>query len=574
MTVQLRTLVRATFTGFFESELMPPGLPQVRLVIFAFVVVMFPATQLPLRAWQQYLAASRRTPEILDVLMWPHKLLFVTFAMVTTAVVALVIWDNVFPDRRDAFIIGHLPIRPRTIVGARLIALAGLMCLIALGSAAPSALFYGLVAGGYSDGGILRGVLAHFAATMGASIFAFLLLLALQGLLINLIPARWLQRAMVLLQFVFVVAALEALLFMPPIVHALERTMAPGSAMNSAWMTWAPPAWFLGLYEVLAGTRRPIDHLAIPAVAALTLLLPGAFGLYAFTFTRLMRRAVEARDADRVIHYRNPLVDWVPTVLTRSSIAEAVCRFAMVTVARSRKHRLLLTIFAGIGTTAAAASALVSISRGVRLVRTMTPEMVLPVGLVLIFFLVLGLRSLFAIPTEPSANWPFKLNDAADVRLHVRGASAALIGVGVLPVILLLAPLHVYALGAMRALGHSAVLLAAGLFLSEVVLRGFRRVPFTSAYSPPAARVRWMWPFWLAGYLIFSFTLSAIEGVLLHRFLPTAILVCALLLAADAVRRWREWDLGDAPQTLTFDEGEEDAPVTLELGGFLPTPGR
>ena len=38
MTGHLRTLTRASFTGFFESELMPPGLPQVRLAIFAFVL--------------------------------------------------------------------------------------------------------------------------------------------------------------------------------------------------------------------------------------------------------------------------------------------------------------------------------------------------------------------------------------------------------------------------------------------------------------------------------------------------------------------------------------------------------
>lgn len=574
-TDQLRTLARATFSGFFESELMTPGLPQVRLVIFAIVALMFPAIQLPLRAWQAYLAASRYRPDVLDLLMWPHKLLFITLAMVGTAVVSLVIWDNVFPDRRDAFIIGHLPIRPRTIVAARLVALAALMCLIALGAALPSALFYGLVAGGYSPGGIPRTVIAHFVATMGASMFAFLLLLSLQGLLINVIPGRWLQRAMILLQFLFVVASLEALMFMHPVVDALEKAMAPGeqnAVAGAGWMSWAPPAWFLGLYEVIAGTSRPVARFAVPAVVALALLLPIAFGLYAFTYQRLTRRAVEARDTERIGGGvgREPVAAWVGAALTRSAIAGAVCRFTVVTLLRSRRHRLLLTIFAGVGTTAAATGVLVPLSRQGRIASILTAETILPIGLVFVFFLVVGLRTLFAIPAEPSANWAFKLSDAEDARLHVRGAVSAMVSVGVLPVIVLLGPLHVFVLGLGVTAIHSALLLVAGYLLAEVVLNGFRRVPFTSAYAAPAARARVMWPFWLGGFLVFSFGLSGIEGRLIDR--PTAAwaLVAGVAVAGFVVRFSREREFQLATRMLSFDDGAEDAPVTLDLSGIVP----
>ena len=571
MKGQLRTLARATFNGFFESELMPAGLPQVRLVIFAFVVLMFPATQLPMRAWQQYLVASRVRPDVLDLLMWPHKLLFVTMAMVGTAVVSLVIWDNVFPDRREAFVIGHLPIRARTIVGARLTALSALMGLIALGSALPSALLYGIVSGGYSSGGIPRTVIAHFAATMGASVFAFLLLLSLQGLLINLVSGRSLQRAMVLLQFVFVVATLEALLMMPPIVQALEKAMAPG-AVQPAWMRWAPPAWFLGLYEVLAGSSRPIGSLAYRAVIALGVLLPLAFGLYAFTYRRLTRRAVEAADTQqsgRRVAYE-PIVAWLSNRLTGSQISRAVCRYTIVTLLRSRRHRLLLTIFAGVGTTAAATGLLIPFSRHGRFLWLLTPESFLPIGLVLVFFLVVGLRALFSIPAEPSANWVFKLSDAEDARLHLRGVIAAIVSLGVVPVAIVLMPLHLLVLGPVVTLIHSLLLLAAGFLLSEIVIYSFRRVPFTSAYNPPAARARLMWPIWLVAFSLFSYTLSFIESRLLVGRVAPAALILAVLAAGIAVRLARERQFNHAPRMLTFDGEEEDAPVTLELFGAPP----
>ena len=570
---QLRTLTRATFASYFESELMPPGLPRVRLVVFAIVVLMFPATQIPMRAAVAYNAVSLKRPEILDLFMWPHKLLFITHAMVVTALVALVIWDNVFPDRRDAYIIGPLPIRPQTVVTARLLALCALMGLIACGSAAPSALFYGVVAGAFSPGGIPRSVIAHFLATMGASAFAFLLLLALQGILINMIPGRWIQRAMVLLQFVFLVASLEALLLMHPVVDALEKAMAPTGAASPSWMSWAPPAWFLGLYEVVSGTSRPVARFAIAAIVAIAVLLPLAFGLYAITYQRLTRRAIEERDSETVGGGvgREPALALLGSAMTRSTIASAVCRFTVLTLARSRKHRLLLTIFAGVGTTAAATSVLVPLSRHWRVASILTPEMILPIGLVFVFFLVVGLRTLFAIPAELSANWLFKLSDAEDARRHLRGASAAMISMGVLPVLLLLAPIHLFALGVRVTVIHSALILAAGFLLCEITLSRFRRVPFTSAYNAPATRARVMWPFWLMGFSVFSFTLSEIEALLLGRPMRLAILLAVVTSAAFAVRWWRERDFDG--QTVMFDDGEqEDAPVTLELGRTVPDP--
>jgi hypothetical protein len=566
-TSQLETLARATFAGFFESELIQPGLPQVRLIIFAILVLMFPATQIPMRAAQAYDAIGRMRPEMLDLFMWPHKLLFITMAMVGTSVVSLMVWDNIFPDRRDAFIIGPLPIRTRTVVAARLLALGALMGLIALGSALPSALFYGFVAGVFSPGGIVRTIPAHFLATIGASMFAFLLLLTLQGVLINLMPGRWLQRAVIVLQFIFVVASLEALLFMYPMIEGLEKSMAAGAGTATAWMSWAPPAWFLALYEVIAGTSRPIGRFAIPAAAGLAILLPLAFGLYAFTYQRLTRRAIEARDTERIGGGigREPIAARASAVMAQAGIAGSVARFAAVTLLRSRKHRLLLTIFAGVGTTAAAMSVLVPFSRG-RLASMFGADAILPVGLVLIFFLVAGVRALFAIPAEPPANWVFKLSDAEDARLHVRGAIAGLVSIAVLPVIVLLLPLHLWTQGPRVTMIHSLLLFSAGSLLAEIVLYGFRRVPFTSAYSPPATRARVMWPVWVIGFLQFSFGLSALEAYLIDRTLPALGLVAVLAAAALAMRLAREWDFRLAERMLSFDEGEEDRPVTLELG--------
>ena len=47
---------------------------------------------------------------------------FVLYGMLATALLAALTWDALFPDRKDQEIVGALPVRPRTLAGARLAA--------------------------------------------------------------------------------------------------------------------------------------------------------------------------------------------------------------------------------------------------------------------------------------------------------------------------------------------------------------------------------------------------------------------------------------------------------------------
>ena len=48
------------------------------------------------------------------------RLILITLSMISIGVVGLVIWDGVFPDRRDVRVLGVLPIPTRRFVLARL----------------------------------------------------------------------------------------------------------------------------------------------------------------------------------------------------------------------------------------------------------------------------------------------------------------------------------------------------------------------------------------------------------------------------------------------------------------------
>ncbi len=95
-------------------------------------------------------------------------------------------------------------------------------------------------------------VAAGFAATAGACVFVFFSLVTLQGLLLNILPARLFPRVSLWTQGLILVPAIAAL----PLVG--RQPMAP----------WWPGTWFLGLWEaIISGHAR----LGFPALAAMSI---------------------------------------------------------------------------------------------------------------------------------------------------------------------------------------------------------------------------------------------------------------------------------------------------------------
>src|SRR6516162_8922786 len=72
--------------------------------------------------------------EYLAVAAWSDEEFLISTTMAIAGMFAVVSWDSVFPDRRDSLILGLLPLRPQTILNARLAATAtGLgLCVVAV----------------------------------------------------------------------------------------------------------------------------------------------------------------------------------------------------------------------------------------------------------------------------------------------------------------------------------------------------------------------------------------------------------------------------------------------------------
>lgn len=552
-------LARTFFGRFFESDLMPPGLPQAQLVIGSLVALAAPGLLLPARFAAKYLQISR-DPQLLTQALLVDRLLFITLTMTAMGLVALVIWEGVFPDRRDARILAALPLSTRELIAGRLIALAALAGIFVLGVNAVPALMYGPLIAAYgaaSNAGL--GLVAHFIATASAGAFVFFSLLTAQGLLLNVAGRRIAERLSVILQAVFLVVLLQMIFFLPR-MGAFVRTDLAAVAAHP-YLGAVPSIWFLGLYDVLGGRQGagsgPFAVLALLATAAAAVL---AAGLMILTHGRLMRRALEGREATgrsgRVIGRvfgRVADIFW-----HRRSIERAAFAFTLRTLVRSRTHGMLLALYVGVAL-ALVVSGLIPVLLRQGLAGFARPDVpLLSPPFILAFLTLAGMRVVIAIPVEPKANWIVRLLEPGDRGAVSTGVRDAFLVGGALPATAIAGVNALVLWGPWPALVHTVVCAAMAWILSEVLLLTLQKVPFTATYYPGRARLRTRWPLYLIAFTNFCFTTAAFELLMISNPAMLVAFVGAsggaiAVLSAVRQRRARE-----APG-LTFEEEDPDA---------------
>jgi hypothetical protein len=190
---------------------------------------------------------------------------------------------------------------------------------------------------------------------------------------------------------------------------------------------------------------------------------------------------------------------------------------------------------------------------------------VLSAQFVLILCLTGGARLAFGVPSVLRANWNFQLHGPDTAAACRQGTRRMLAACGVVPVLLLLLPVHVALYGWTVAAGHAAFGLVASLTLVEMLMAGFPKVPFASAYVPGRSRIRSRLTLYVFGFQTFAYVLAWVESFALGSPAGYGALVTIALLAygGAAWRRRRR----SAGERLVYEEEQPDAIQTLSLAG-------
>ncbi len=123
---------------------------------------------------------------------WHREQWLLSTMMLVTGLIAVVSWDAIFPDRRDVMILGPLPVRPRTILVAKVAACGAIAGIALLSFASGMGVVLPAVIG-------RRLFPAYWLAMAAACVLVYGAVFAVQGLL-SLAPA-WLVAALLGLGF-------------------------------------------------------------------------------------------------------------------------------------------------------------------------------------------------------------------------------------------------------------------------------------------------------------------------------------------------------------------------------------
>lgn len=443
----------------------------------------------------------------------PDEYFFVVLSTTVSGAVALWRWDSVFLDRRDHANLVGLPIPLGTLFFANFAAVLVFVALFAvMVNAASFVLFPVAVVG--SQGSLLiflRFSAGHAVAVVFASLFGFLAVFAVSGLLVAILPAGAFRRVSLVVRFALAVVLLGLLAS----AFTVPDQLLSMSVVEAQKLAILPPVSTLGIARTiwLEGTDT---FAAVIARAALSVFaLTGLIAIVGFasSFRRSFLRIPETTDAGPLPHLRlsfSPLAPLYRLIL-RGPFQRACYQFVARTLLRSDAHLQVISAFAALGLVAAAES--ITSIRGDKLflIRHAPSADFLSIPFILGYCVIIGVRAAFEVPAALDANWVFRFWLPPGDRLP-RSVARRILLTFSLPS---LAPgcfvATQYFFGWRNALLHTAILIVSTVFLVEVLLIHFRKIPHTCSYPEFQSNSGMILVAYLFGFFLYADYLPDLE---------------------------------------------------------------
>jgi hypothetical protein len=469
-------LLRHFLRRFFESDVITEPKQMVKPLIGA-VSVLLPWFQVlvgPLRHKYAYFShLPSREPYLQAVRA--DELWLIALVMGGIGLMVAIRWQSLFPELRDYRALGSLPLRARQIFVAKLMALLIVSTAALLVLNLPASLLFPMVSGGRwalnpSPG---HRILVHAGACAAACYFTLFALTAVQGLLLNLLPPRPFARVTGYLQGLLVAVMLVLIV----LSFSIEPQIA-NKLLQPEIARWLPPIWFLGLYQNLLGDHDPaMQQLAHRATWALGIALVLTLSAYLVSYHRHRKLLVEGLCQPA----RNrPRLGIILDRIIPDPRHQAVIVFMSKTLVGSSQHRMVLMGYSGFGLAVLIAGLLGM--KSVLQARFISACFVYA-HVILLIFLLLGFRHLFAIPTELRANWTFQLTEGEGRLQWLQAMDRYVLTFGALVLIVIPLPLEIRLLS-WRAVSESILVIAFALLCYEMMFFSWEKLPFTCSYLP------------------------------------------------------------------------------------------
>ena len=278
---QVFTLVKHFVLRFVKNDSLQFENERISLIVFALVL---------LSAIGGYIATE------------VGKLFFITIMMTITGICCVFAWDSMFLDDKDYFNLMVLPIKGRTLYTAKFLSVLVVVGIQSLSFSLVAAALYAYSYAGSSGIGFYFYYWVSFLLTIFlANLFVFLLVAAVQVLLILIFKGRMFAKISFLVQMVLLMGLTSIFVWFPQMYHAVPGLPSTFSSIHY----YFPPLWFNGLHEKMLGVGNTIYsmHVYIALTALLVLLL-----LYGVSLPLALKRYLRRPAAgERVPQWKKPI---------------------------------------------------------------------------------------------------------------------------------------------------------------------------------------------------------------------------------------------------------------------------
>ena len=562
----IRALAGVFFGRLFENDMFSSSAAASASVMWLLALVATPgvmASGSQIFYWAHIRATAIRLgdPLILDRALLQSQAFHIDFAMAVAGVVTMMVWGSLTPDRRDALVLGPLPITAREQALGRLLALLKFFAMFIGAVAVPTAVAYNFVSVG--AGNITEfpaRVLGHLVAAVLAGGSVFFLLLNTQLVLAAAFGPRAIRFVTLPLQIAALLGFIAALASSEGFANAMLADGRGG-------VMWNPAAWFVGVYRWIAGEEREIfAMLAVRGALSGIGIIVVALVIYPLAYERCLKNVIasEGRTTGALQRGWATLAAKLLRPLLRSPLQRGLAAFMLATLGRSHPHRFLIGIYAGI-------AFLIALPIAGRLFLEPVTEwrryawFAVPLGFV--FWLVCGVRVAMMMPVDTIANWVFRLTEPVDKRRVLSTVVTVMAFVTCIPIATIAA-------GALLLLGEQTlaatvfvIVTLAGLCLIEMLTITMKTVPFTCTYLPGQLRLRLFWPLYFFLWLNFCFRLTDWSLWALGNRTRTIQLAAFLIAIWAALRVWHMLRVKRIT-AFTYDEQEPPLVTTMNVQGL------
>lgn len=466
--------------------------------------------------------------------LWLESTYFLTILMALVGIFFTIIWDNLSLDHRDYANLLILPLRPNILFISKFLSMMLFVAITTMVVNFFSTLIFSFYLTRQLDLNPIKFGLIHLLIHFLGYLFVFLTIACFQSAVRHLSRGKWYSTISTGIQIVLLIIFISTLVWFPLSFPTLEALKSESFVFRFAF----PPLWFVGLGENMAGNPK-FYFLGFTQIIliAFTILIGCYLLLMPGNFRKFLKNRPEKKKNSREKKLKKFIQSQFNSKVLKNPLEICSFYYSSKTLNRSKKHKIyllkfwiipLILIFVAIF--------ILYVKFETPFWRTINPYLI-SIPLFLIFFLVMGIRTVIAFPINPPASWIFHINSDHDNRYFISGLKKAFTFTVVIPAMVVFYLIYYYLWGFIPAINHTLFLLVTSMLLLHLVFSNSSKIPFVNLDKNPEQHQKILWPFIFLGAFLFTYCFTKL-GIFLIENPPYYILYYLAVSAFYFLTRW------------------------------------